>query len=665
MDSSVSELSGVGAAVAGKLTQLGIETIADLLRHYPRRYDDYSQVTPVALLHPGQVTVKGRISQVTNRRTRSSTTLTEALISDDSGEVKAVWFNQPYLAKQLPHDGAVYLSGELAFKYQQYALQNPVVERVSNFTKDTARIVPVYPETAGLSSKQLRRLLAQALQVALPEVIPLEIRQQYRLLSINQAIAQIHFPSSVVQLEAAKYRLGFEEVYLLQLVARSLRDKLSHEIAPRIKFDLEATTNLLTQLPFKLTNDQRKVAWRIMQDLDSERPMNRLLQGDVGSGKTVVAALAAQQVARAGRQTVLLAPTELLARQHFETLCSTLSGEEIKVDLLVSSIKGAQRREVLQGLSEGRTAIVVGTHALLEKEVVLANLGLVIIDEQHRFGVRQRQAIQQMSPTAPHLLSMSATPIPRSLALTAYGDLDISSIRELPIGRKPIKTEVSTNARQVYAHIYEQIKSGRQVYVVCPLIEDSAKSEATSVATQIKQLKQYWRDVRIAPLHGRLKAEEKAATMRDFSKGKIDVLVATTVVEVGVDVSNATIMLIEGAERFGLATLHQLRGRVGRGRAQSYCYLKTSASGQARQRLQLMERYQDGFILAEQDLELRGPGEIYGQHQHGALDLRMARLNDLELLTAAKTAAQDTPLPVRDATLRQTLARLQTRLGTN
>ncbi|MEX0919599.1 MAG: ATP-dependent DNA helicase RecG, partial [Candidatus Saccharimonadales bacterium] len=640
--SQVSQLSGVGQALEKKLEKLGIFTIEDLLKHYPRRYDDFSKIIPIAQANPGNITIKGEIDQIVSRRTkRRGTTLTEAIISDDSGSIKAIWFNQPYLAKQLPKDTEVYVSGELSFKYQQYAMQNPAVERVSTLTKNTARIVPIYPETAGLSSKQLRKILLEAIKVDIPDPLPKEIRERYKLIDKNSALEQVHFPDSSKSLELAKHRLGFEEIYLLLLLSRMMKDELLEYDASKVSYSQELANSFIKQLPFKMTDDQRKAAWQIIKDMGQAKPMNRLLQGDVGSGKTAAAAMAATFVAGSKLQTALLAPTEILANQHYQTL-NQIIPQDISVEILTSSTKAKDRQKILADLASGKVDILVGTHALLQPDVKFKHLGLVIVDEQHRFGVNQRQELRDKSKTMPHMLSMSATPIPRSLALTVYGDLDISSIRQMPPGRKEIKTQVVTNARKTYDEIYHHLQDGGQVYVVCPLIEESDTLGATSVSEEVIQLKRYWKDVSIAALHGRLSAKEKASVMDDFRGGKIQVLVATTVVEVGVDVANANVILIEGAERFGLSTLHQLRGRVGRGDAQAYCYLKTSNETQAKYRLELMERYSDGFMLAEKDLEMRGAGELYGKRQHGQLDLRMAKLTDIELIKEARAAAKET-----------------------
>ncbi|MBI4100977.1 ATP-dependent DNA helicase RecG [Candidatus Microgenomates bacterium] len=659
-EESVSQLNGVGGAVAKKLKKLKIETIEDLLQHYPRRYEDFSSITPIGKLKPGQVTVKGEINRAVTRRTRRGFALTEAVIEDGSGAVKAIWFNQPYLARALPKQIPVYVSGQLEFKYNQYALQNPVVERASAFPKNTARIVPVYPETAGLSSRQIRNLIHQVLPTIrrLPETLPPEIVSrsdlvQDRILSKGlmnrvEALEQIHFPDSLVKLEAAKKRLAFEELFVLILTGLVIKQEIKNEPSPRIAFKTNIAKSFVRNLTFKLTDAQRKAAWQILQDLDKEMPMNRLLEGDVGSGKTVVAGMSAAMAIHNGFQVAMMAPTEVLAKQHRKTIGSMFerlpAASKINVSMLTSSINGKSKEQVLKAIADGKAQLVIGTHALLEDIVNFKNLGLVIIDEQHRFGVDQRNQLKAKAGKLPHLLTMTATPIPRSLALTVYGDLDISIIDKLPPGRKPVKTQVAAEDKRqsIYEHVDQQIGQGRQVYVICPLISESDKLGVKSVEQEAARLKQsVFGHRRIGLLHGRMKSEEKDTIMSDFESGEIDILVSTTVVEVGVDVPNASVMMVEGAERFGLATLHQLRGRVGRASHQSYCYILTTNDYQARRRLELLERYHDGFILAQRDLELRGPGAIYGQRQHGLLDLRLANLTDTKLIAKARKTAQD------------------------
>ena len=641
----VTSIDGVGTVVAERLLKLGIETVEDLLRHYPARYEDYSQVVQAATARPGNITIKGEITRVHTRRSRKGTAITEALITDDTGSLQAVWFNQPHLGKSLPTNTPVYVSGELAFAYNKYALQSPVVEPVSTFQKNAARIVPIYPETEKISSKQLRKWIEQGLKCRIDDPLPRHLLESQQLLDKTRALQQIHFPDTAEMAEQARRRLAFEELYILLFAMRQRRNLLSKVEAPQLSFDKSAVQSLLKQLPFDLTDSQRLCAWQIIQDLDSSQPMSRMLQGDVGSGKTVVAALAMVTAAKNSSQSALMAPTEVLATQHHETLREVLAEIGVSVDILTGSTGQKKRHEIKKSLASGELDVIVGTHALLEDDVEFSELGLVVVDEQHRFGVDQRRRLAQKSqPVTPHTLSMTATPIPRSLALTVYGDMDVSRIKELPPGRKPVITRVVDNIREMYDQIGQLIDASHGVFVVCPLIDESDTLGVMSVKSAISQWQSQFPQSRIAGLHGQLSAKQKLETIESFKAGEIDILVSTTVVEVGVDAANAAAMVVEGAERFGLAQLHQLRGRVGRGEVQSYCYLKPTRPRQARKRLKLLEQYRDGARLAQADLELRGPGELQGLRQHGTLDLRLANITDLQLINTVQTAIAQTEL---------------------
>lgn len=645
LTSSVQKIKGVGPETAKKLAKLGVETIYDLLTFWPRRYDDYSIVLPIIDIEPGAVTVKAKLESIKSKRVRRGMHITEAVIRDESSALRVVWFNQPYREKYFKTNQDYFFSGLYDFSFNRYVLQNPTTEEVKDFTTNTARIVPIYPQTKGLDSKEVRRALAEVVSMfqELPETLPGWILKQHNFLSYAEAAFQLHWPEDKIKLEAAKERIGFEEVFAYVLAGQMNKKQIENEVALKIEFNEDFAKLYTAALQFELTPDQKKAAWDILQDIAKERPMNRLLEGDVGSGKTAVAAMAAFMATKQGIQTALMAPTELLARQHASTLADLLEPLGIEVGLLTSAVKGKQKTILKQKIENGKLQIVIGTHALLQESVVFKRLGLIVVDEQHRFGVKQRQKLVDKGEKIPHILSMTATPIPRSLALTVYGELDISLIRQKPKNRLPIETTIwSPNSRpQLYQIIDDEIKAGRQVFVVCPLIDDSEGSEAKSVNAEVKRLKSNeFKHRRVGTLHGKMKDEEKAAVMQAFATKKLDILVSTTVIEVGIDIPNASVMLIEGADQFGLAQLHQLRGRVGRAEHQGYCYLIPSSSQKPSKRLRAMESTTDGFKLAEMDLELRGPGAIYGSKQHGSLDLKIANITDLSLIKTAKVAAK-------------------------
>ena len=645
--SPLSQLKGVGEQLAGKFAGLGLQTVADLIDYYPRRYDDYSAVVPVAKLKPGPVTIKAVIKQAKGRYVRRGLHITEAIASDDTSSVRLVWFNQPYRAAALKPDHEYYISGTYELSYRRFSIMNPAMELVSDFPVNTARIVPIYRETKGLTSRQIRLAMAQAVPLImnLPESLPAWLIKERQLTSYAEALFNLHFPDSSEALTIARQRLAFEEVFDLILASLYNKYELIQEKAPAVPFEPEVPQAFIKQLPYKLTDGQRAAAWQIYQDMSKTQPMNRLLEGDVGSGKTVVATMAALMVLYHGHQVALMAPTELLARQHADTLQKLLSGTPYAktIGLLVGSLKLAQKTALRERIKAGDCRFVVGTQALIQESVDMHNLELVIIDEQHRFGVDQRKKLQSKAGHMPHVLSLTATPIPRSLALTLYGEMDISILSQKPAGRQPIITEIcSPNSRaQLYTKIDEQLEQGRQMFVVCPLITESdvlAVASAEAVYDKLRQTD--FKHRRIGLLHGQQKAADKTDTMAKFVNHELDILVSTTVIEVGVDVPNATVMLIEGADRFGLAQIHQLRGRVGRSDCQGYCYLMMSDSSAPGRRLKALERSSDGFKLAELDLELRGPGAIYGTMQHGQLDLRIAKLSDVHEIAAARLAAQ-------------------------
>jgi ATP-dependent DNA helicase RecG len=645
LDSKIEKIKGVGVKAAQQFAISGIETVADLINFLPRAYEDFSVVTPILGIKPGKATIKARCEKIATRPVRRALRITTATLADKSGKLQAVWFNQPYRETQLKSGKEFYFSGVFEFNYNRYQLTNPSAELVSDMPVQTDRILPVYRSIKGLKSPLVRKILSELrpLITMLPETLPKTIINSEKLVSRSQAVMSMHFPKKIEEVGKAKERLAFEELFQLLLASQLNRQENAKLTGWHIPFNLPVVSNFVTKLPFKLTTAQRIAAWEIIQDLGRKTPMNRLLQGDVGSGKTVVAGLVACQVAHFGYQTALMAPTELLANQHAETLSKLLGPLGVSVGLLTGNVKGTARKTLYKQIETGTVDVVVGTHALIQETVKFHKLGFVVIDEQHRFGVQQRQQLLKKSEFMPHMLAMTATPIPRSLALTVYGELDISILNELPVGRKPIITKIwSPNSRaQMYTAIDKEISAGRQAYVICSLIEDNPENEIKSVKLEFTKLQNsIFKHRKIGLLHGKLKSDEKDSVMKEFSKGKLNILVSTTVVEVGVDVANATVILIENADRFGLSQLHQLRGRVGRSDMQSYCYLVTSTSSKPTKRLMEIEKSNDGFYLAEVDLELRGPGEIYGRAQHGALNLQIASLADTKLIARAQKQAK-------------------------
>lgn len=701
LEAPLSSVKGVGLKTAEQFAAAGLYTVRDLIYFFPRAYEDFSKVTSIAAIRPGKVSLRGRFEDIRTKRVRRSMTITEATLADATGKVAVVWFNQAYRVQQISTDKEFLVSGEFGLQRSKYQVVSPSVEQVDGDNISVGRIVPVYRQVAGLKTQMVRKVLVELKPyiLSLDETLPDEMVRAEKLMSHADAVLALHFPQSDEDLQRAKERLGFEE--LLALVTASLLNRADNDALEShvIRFDANDAKAFVAHLPFSLTNAQRIAAWEAIQNLASEKPMNRMLQGDVGSGKTVVAGLIAHIAAKNGFQTAFMAPTELLASQHAETLQKLLAPFETSVALLTGSVKGKARTQLYEHIESGDVQVIVGTHALIQDTVKFHNLGFVVIDEQHRFGVEQRQRLLAKSSKMPHLLAMTATPIPRSLQLTIYGELDISILNEKPKNRLPIKTEIiSPNSRaQMYDKVEKEIEKGHQVYVICPLISESssvalnassrnvaysenslapaelgqglrqssahqessslapwlvrassnrddsllAQLERKSVEAEIKRLRQGpFKHRQIGLLHGKLKPEEKQAAMLDFASGKTDILVSTTVVEVGVDVPNATVIIIEGADTFGLAQLHQLRGRVGRSELQSYCYLVPSTSQRPSRRLRELERSNDGFYLAEKDLELRGPGEIYGRAQHGDLNLQMANIGDLRLLRRVKKAAE-------------------------
>ena len=635
------ELKGVGEKLRVQLKDIGIETITDLIDYFPRDYQDYSSTQLINELQPGPVTIKVRLSKVSGGYRRGGMHITNATAGDETGKVKVTWFNQPYRAKAIKPDVEYFISGELKFSYGTYQLVNPSLEAAGDMPANTARILPIYKERKGLKSRILRNIFIKNADIFshIEDKLPQSVKEKNNLIDRQGALREVHIPTSTDALASARKRIGFDEVFELQLASLISKDEAKKFNSPELKFSAASTKEFISKLSFTLTDAQRKSAWDIVRDIDSPHQMNRLLQGDVGSGKTIVAGIAIEQCLRSGWQAVLMAPTEVLAKQHHKTISSLFPSD--KVYFASSELTGAQKKELSAKAASSEPGIFVGTHALIQQSVEFSKLGLAVVDEQHRFGVEQRRHLLS-NKVMPHLLSMTATPIPRSLALTVYGEMDVSIINELPPGRQKIETKAYSfqAAGGVDDAVAAEIKKGNQVYIICPLIEQSETISAKNAEEEYLRVKRVHLKANVALLHGRQKAEEKEQAIQDFKNKDIDILVSTTVVEVGVDVPGATLIVIEGAERFGLAQLHQLRGRVGRSSLKSSCILVTSPGAQVSNRLKAMEDTNDGFKLAEIDLEIRGPGAIYGTRQHGALDLRMASLADTRHISHVRKEAR-------------------------
>lgn len=653
----VEELKGVGEKTAAILRKYGIRTVRDFLYNLPRDYENYEAPTSISQMRPGKVVIKGKIDSLTTRKARRrNLSVTEGIIRDATGAVKVVWFNQSYRIRQFIPDKEYYFTGNYELKNGRYSLISPSAAEIADVDTSTG-LSPIYVAHGGLKSHDFRRLMGKSrgMFINIPDMLP-SVKQGTRA----KALFYAHFPSSLKLITGAREYLAYEELFELILAARLNRRENEKLQAEPVKFEAAKVRRLVSGLPFTLTGSQRRAAWEIFQDMERSVPMNRLLQGDVGSGKTVVAALSAYEIVNGGCQVALLAPTAILASQHFDGLSKLLAPLGVEVALLTGATK--HKSELKAKIRAGKINFVIGTHALLTDDTEFKNLALVIIDEQHRFGVEQRQKLILKSPEgiAPHLLTMTATPIPRSLQLTVFGDLDASILDELPAGRQPVTTSIITEVEtqeRLYPKMQEIMTStpdskgkgskmhGQQIYWICKAIEDvdgnsdgksGRMSEVTSVKKRCKRLREVFPQARVEFLHGKMKPTEKDAIMEQFASGEIDILVSTTVVEVGVDVPNATLMVIENAESYGLAQLHQLRGRVGRGSSEAYCYLLTSGDAPPSRRLRELEKSSDGFYLAEVDLKMRGPGEIYGALQHGALDLRIASLSDTKLIARAQ-----------------------------
>lgn len=665
LNAALTVLAGVGPKHAAMLSRLGLNTLGDMLYNFPRRYEDYSALKPIADIFYGQqVTVIGEVIKVDAHPLRGGKmTIIEVIINDGTAGLRLTWFNQPWLTNRIKVGEAISVSGRVEQYLGRLVMNSPEWEPVEVESLHTNRIVPIYPLTANVTQKWLRKLMHQVVGYWAPKLtdhLPENIRQSAGLVDLSSALLQVHFPDNAEKLEAARQRLAFDEIFFLQMgVQRQRRD---WQALPGRVFEVSNAwlAERVAALPFALTGAQQRAVEEIRADLQKGTPMNRLLQGDVGSGKTVVAALAAAMVNAASAQAAIMAPTSILAEQHYRNFSSLLAGsagplQPEAVRLLVGDTSEKDKEEIRRGLAEGTIRIVIGTHALIEEPVTFADLQFITIDEQHRFGVEQRAALRSKG-TNPHLLVMTATPIPRSLALTLYGDLDISILDEMPPGRQIIETYLLTpqERERAYTLIESQVRSGFQVFIIYPLIEESEKSDLLAATSEHARLqKEVFPNYKLGLLHGRMRPEEKEAVMLAFRDRQYPILISTTVVEVGVDVPNATLMLVEGANHFGLAQLHQLRGRVGRGTNQSYCLLiPDHEDATENERLQAMVESNDGFVLAERDLQQRGPGEFLGTRQAGfTSSLKMASVSDIGMIEKARAQAQE--LFARDPDLKQ------------
>ncbi len=655
-----------------KLRKLGLKTVLDLLTYFPRRYDDFSEVKNIEQLFPDEIaTIQGKISKIKLTKTwKKRIFITDIEITDSTGSAKAIWFNQPYLATTFKEGHFLSLSGKTKQEGKKIIFQNPsyeIIHDADQFLAHTARLVPVYPETKGLTSRWLRFQIKQFLPLikTIPEFLPQQIIKRYAFPALSRALQEIHFPDSGELLEKSKKRLGFEEIFLIQLFLAKQRALLKKETAPKIEFDENLIRPFVESLPFKLTQNQRQSAWDVFKDMQKPSPMNRLLNGDVGSGKTIVAALCALQAVKKGWQAAFLVPTEVLAWQHYQTLTGLFKKSGFDIALLTHSQNRhfvsnlgeslADSKSILGNLiADNQIPLVIGTHALLQEKIKFKDLGLVIIDEQHRFGVGQRAKLLNSQKLIPHLLSMTATPIPRTLTLAIYGDLDISLLQQMPLGTREVKTQIVSQFEKptMHAFISNEIKKGAQVFVICPRIEQgeeinqnlnqnqkSTILEMKAVETEYEKLKKIFPQAKVEKLHGRMKPKDKQDILEKMRNGEIDILVSTSVIEVGIDIPNASVLTVESAERFGLAQLHQFRGRIGRAGQKAYCFLVSETKNSPR--LKAMAETNDGFKLAEYDLKIRGPGEFLGTQQWGFPELTMGSLADIKTVSAAQAEVQE------------------------
>lgn len=648
LNQSIKFVKGIGEARARLFSKIGISTISDALTYFPREYEDRTILKKIAEVTDGEeCSVRASlVSDISETRPRKNLRITKALVSDGTNFLSLTWFNQEYIKNNVHQDTEYIIFGKIKRMGMRFEMLNPIMERTEQQGKSTGRILPIYPLTKGITQTHLRNLIENALRMTLgkhDDILPTSIRQTYNLSEVNFSYEQIHFPKSFSNMEQARQRLVFEELLLLQLGLIHMKGTSSQQTG--ILFQPVDMAPLLKRVPFSLTPAQNNVFAEIEADMESSKRMNRLVQGDVGSGKTIVAVMALYKAVKNGYQGAFMVPTEILAEQHYMSVAPLLSELGITVRLLTGGLKKKEKDEVKRLSQNGEVDIIIGTHAVLEDDTVFSRLGFVVTDEQHRFGVRQRAKLS-VKGESPDLLVMTATPIPRTLSLVLYGDLDVSVIDTLPPNRKPIKTyavEESMHSR-IYKFIRKNVAEGRQTYIVCPLVEDSEEIEAESAEGLAERIRDNeLLGLRVGLIHGKMKSSEKEEIMHAYVDGTLDVLVSTTVIEVGVNVPNATLMIIENAERFGLAQLHQLRGRVGRGVHQSYCILfNQSKSNISKQRMEIMVQSNDGFVISEKDLELRGPGDVFGVRQHGLPEFKIANLyRDMEILKEVQKAVKE------------------------
>ena len=679
LNTSIEKIPRISIAYQKRLKRLNIETLEDMLFHFPYRYEDFSDITPINKAEVNKtICIQGVIKEIENIRTwHRKIFLTNAVVKDESGSIKVVWFNQPYLMRSLPVNTKLCLAGKVALKKDEAYLSNPIHEKIgSNDLVHTGRIIPIYSTTAGVSSRWIRYILRPLLtqfKDKIPEILSQETLAKQGLLPINRAIWQIHFPDSLSAMKSARKRFGFEQLFLIQSLVLRERIITKQKKAIFIPIQVKLLKDFTSSFQFQLTDSQRKTAWQILKDMEKDVPMLRLLQGDVGCGKTIVALMAGLNTIKAGYQTTFMAPTEILAKQHFQTAIDFLKNFKVNIGLLTGSSNqwfseewqekiDISRKQILEKIENGEIDLLIGTHALVKTKLNFKNLALTILDEQHRFGVEQRDKLLRQEKI-PHLLSMTATPIPRSLALSVYGNLDISVIDELPKGRKKIITRLvaSEQKKDAYSFLKKEIKKGRQAFVICPRIEESSVNPE-SMWAKTKTVKQVFKelseeifpDLNLAILHGKIQSKQKSKIMRQFQEKEIDILVSTSVIEVGIDIPNASVIVIQGAERFGLAQLHQFRGRVGRAKYQSYCLLFIDEYvAEVKKRLKALIKYNDGLKLAEQDLKIRGAGDFIGKRQSGIPDIAMDSLKNIKLVKETKQAART--LLKKDPTLKKHL----------